>query len=119
MVVDTTKVRVTGYHSLLLFKIYDMNKLNAYDKYDIFLSGAAALLKIENPNATTNKELIIFRDSFGSSIAPLFTQAYKKITLIDTRYISSDLISNYVSFSNQDVLFLYSTLIINESGTLK
>ena len=26
MVVDTTKVRVTGYHSLLLFKIYDMNK---------------------------------------------------------------------------------------------
>ena len=90
------------------------------DKYDLFLSGATPIIQIRNSNATTDKELLIFRDSFGSSIAPLFTQAYSKITLIDIRYISTDLISNYVKFNdNQDVLFLYSTLLINESGSLK
>ena len=28
--------------------------------------------RIENPEAETDKELVIFRDSFGSSIAPFF-----------------------------------------------
>ena len=102
-------------------KIYDFLKANnSMDKYDLFLSGATPIIQIRNSNATTDKELLIFRDSFGSSIAPLFTQAYSKITLIDIRYISTDLISNYVKFNdNQDVLFLYSTLLINESGSLK
>ena len=118
---DTINNAVTyNYETNKESAIYDKAKADAsMDKYDLFLSGSTPIIEIRNKEASTDKELIIFRDSFGSSIAPLFTQAYKKITLIDTRYISSDLISNYVSFSNQDVLFLYSTLIINESGILK
>ena len=118
---DTINNAVTyNYETNKESTIYDKTKADSsMDKYDLFLSGSTPIIEIRNKEASTDKELIIFRDSFGSSIAPLFTQAYKKITLIDTRYISSDLISNYVSFSNQDVLFLYSTLIINESGTLK
>ena len=102
-------------------RIYDIQKADlSMDKYDLFLSGATPIIEIRNNDAKTDKELIIFRDSFGSSLAPLFTQAYSKIILVDIRYISTDLISNYISFnSNQDVLFLYSTLVINESGTLK
>lgn len=101
-------------------KVYNIEKANtAMDKYDIYLSGATALIEIRNNKATTDKELIIFRDSFGSSIAPLFTEAYSKIYLVDTRYIAPALISNYLEFNNQDVLFLYSTLIINNSSSLK
>ena len=101
-------------------KVYNTQKADtAMDKYDIYLSGATALIEIRNEKATTDKELIIFRDSFGSSIAPLFTEAYSKIYLVDTRYIAPTLISNYIEFNNQDVLFLYSTLIINNSGSLK
>jgi hypothetical protein len=87
--------------------------------YDIYLSGAKALLTITNPNASTDKELVIFRDSFGSSISPLLIQDYKTVTLIDIRYIASDLIGNFVKFDDQDVLFLYSTLVLNSSSTLK
>ena len=65
------------------------------------------------------KELIIFRDSFGSSLAPLLINYYSKITIIDNRYINSDNIINYVEFNNQDVLFMYSTLIVNNSFSLK
>lgn len=100
-------------------KIYDMNKLNAYDKYDIFLSGATPLLKIENPNATTNKELVIFRDSYGSSLTPLLVENYSTVTLVDTRYISPQKLGDYIDFKNQDVLLEYSVLLINNSSTVR
>lgn len=85
------------------------------DKYDIYLSGATPLISIENTNAKTDKELLLFRDSFGSSIAPLLVENYSKITLIDLRYMSSQLLENYIDFENQDVLFLYSTVVLNQN----
>jgi len=99
--------------------IYDMTKLESRDLYDVFLSGAKPLLTIENPNAGTDKELIVFRDSFGSSLVPLLVRDYAKVTLVDIRYIASDLVGNFLEFDGQDVLFLYSTLILNSSNSLK
>lgn len=101
-----------NYESKKQGKIYD--KKETKDKYDIFLSGATSIIKIENNNATADKELLIFRDSFGSSIAPLLVENYKRITLIDLRYISSKILDQYIKFENQDVLFLYSTVILNQ-----
>lgn len=102
--------------------VYDLDKLTdgkSLDMYDIYLSGAAAILEISNPNAKTDDELIIFRDSFGSSITPYFIEGYSKITMIDIRYITSDLLEEFVDFHGQDVLFLYSTLVVNNSAMLK
>ena len=100
-------------------KVYDLEKYEGLDPYDIFLSGAVSLLEITNPAGEKDKELVIFRDSFGSSIAPLLLSGYSKVTLIDIRYIATDLVSQFVDFSNQDVLVLYSTMMINSSLTLK
>ena len=99
--------------------IYDWEKLKSRDLYDIYLSGAAALLTIENPNAATDKELVVFRDSFGSSLIPLLVKDYKTVTVVDTRYIAADYVGNFVDFHGQDILMVYSTLIINSSNTLK
>ena len=100
--------------------IYDMDKLGSSDPYEMFLSGASAILHLENPNASTDKELIVFRDSYGSSLIPLLAEVYEKITLVDTRYISSAFVGQYVDFSAaDDVLFLYSTTLLNSSSTLK
>ena len=99
--------------------VYNVDKwINSSDKYDVYLSGAVPIITIENNNLKNGKELLLFRDSFGSSIAPLLLQNYQKITLIDLRYISSSVLSNYINFENQDVLFLYSTLVLNQN-TLK
>jgi len=89
------------------------------DGYDIFLSGAQAIQTIEVPNAESDRELIIFRDSFGSSITPLLTGAYSKITLVDLRYIAADFVDQFVEFEDQDVLFLYSTSLFNSGMLLK
>lgn len=99
--------------------IYDMEKLDSRDLYDVYLSGATALLTIENPNAATDKELVVFRDSFGSSMIPLLVKDYKTVTVVDIRYIASDFVGSYVDFHGQDMLFLYSTLVLNNSNTLK
>ena len=99
--------------------IYDMTKLDSRDLYDVYLSGAKALLTIENPNAGTDRELIVFRDSFGSSIVPLLMEDYAKVTLVDIRYIQPDLLGQFLDFHGQDVLFLYSTLVLNNSAALK
>lgn len=99
--------------------VYDKTKLQSGDKYDIYLSGAAALLTVENPLAEEKRELVIFRDSFGSSLAPLMLEGYSKITLVDLRYIPAQLIGDYVSFENCDVLFIYNTQILNQSSILR
>lgn len=102
--------------------VYELNKINSsesVDMYDIFLGGAAALQVIENANAADEKNLIIFRDSYTSSLAPLLIPAYSKIVLIDLRYMSSSLLDNYVDFYNADILFMYSTSVINNSSMLK
>lgn len=99
--------------------VYDMEKYEGLDPYDIFLSGPVSILEISNPKGDKDKELVIFRDSFGSSIAPLLIEGYGKVTLVDIRYIATDMVSQFVEFTNQDVLILYSTMMVNSSLTLK
>ena len=102
-----------------LHSIYNLEKLTSLDSYEVYLDGASSFIEIYNKNSKSNKELIIFRDSFASSITPLLTNYYKKITLIDNRYINSNNYLNLIEFNNQDVLFMYSTLIANNSSSLK
>lgn len=99
--------------------VYNMKDYENLDPYDIFLSGPVSLLEINNYASSQSKELVIFRDSFGSSLAPLLIEGYSKITLIDIRYISTDMISQFIEFDSQDVLIAYSTMMINSSTTLK
>ena len=107
--------------------VYDMEKLTSMDLYDVFLSGASAFLTIENPNAKTDRELVVFRDSFGSSLVPLLVADYQKVTLVDTRYIYPHMVfepmqgkdAPLLEMNGQDVLFLYSTLVVNNSYSLK
>ena len=99
--------------------LYDMEKAHGKDAYDMFLSGELSKVTIENPNAKTDRELVIFRDSYGRSILPLMVEDYAKITVIDIRYQIPQILLMGVNFENADVLFLYSTLILNNSSELK
>ena len=99
--------------------VYDMTKLGSRDLYDIYLSGGAAVLEISNPAGTPGKELIVFRDSFGSSMVPLLVNDYETVWVLDTRYVSPTMLGQFVEFSDQDVLMLYSTLILNSSSALR
>lgn len=94
--------------------IYDMKRGEGKDPYELFLTGSRALITVENPEIK-GQELIIFRDSYGSSIAPLLAAGYSKVTLIDIRYINPAMLGKFVDFEGKDVLFLYSTQVLNNS----
>ena len=71
-------VRVEYLEDKEFIKVYNVDKLNGMDAYDVYLNGATPYIEIYNDNSTSNKELIIFRDSFGSSISPLLVEYYSK-----------------------------------------
>jgi len=100
-------------------RVYPTEKLTGIDSYDVFLYGATPFIQIENHENNSGKELIIFRDSFASSLAPLLISEYSKITLLDLRYVNSAMLGELVDFKNQDVLFLYGTTLVNNSNILK
>lgn len=99
--------------------VYDMDKAFGKDPYEMFLAGPLSLVTVENPENTDGKKLIMFRDSFSSSLAPLMAEGYSEIVLIDIRYIQPDIVKRFVDFTNADVLFIYSTMVLNNSDTIK
>ena len=110
---------VTIHDSGTTAAVLDTTKLGSRDLYDVFLSGGAAVLEINNPAGQAGKELIVFRDSFGSSMVPLLLNDYETVWVLDTRYVNPAMLGNFVDFRGQDVLFLYSTLILNSSSALR
>ena len=113
----TVKIYSTGTEKESV--MYNMEKAQGKDPYEMFLSGSEPLLTIENPKADTKRELVLFRDSFGSSIAPLLASGYSKITLVDIRYMNSSILDRFIDFDSQDVLFLYSSYLLNNSFSLR
>ena len=100
--------------------VYDLSAAAGRDPYEMFLGGARSIIRITNPNAAKERRLIVFRDSFGSSIAPLLAAGYSEITLVDIRYISTSALGRLVDFTKaDDALFLYSASVINNSETIK
>lgn len=105
--------------------VYTLEKAEGNDPYDIFLSGAkVSMVTIENEHAATDRELVIFRDSFGSSLSPYFAEGYAKITILDPRVLPP-MTLNYlvqngtISFEGADVLFMFSSTLLNSSNELK
>lgn len=110
-----TNSAIEGYKVSGAKAVYDLEKAQSRDPYEMFLSGNQPLITVKNPANTSGKRLIFFRDSFGSSIAPLLAEGYSEVVLVDIRYVASDFLGNFVNFENADVLFLYSTLLLNSS----
>ena len=111
--------RVYDYENSEYLPVYTLEKADGSDPYEIFLSGPKSLLRIENPNAKTERRLIVFRDSFAASLVPLLAEGYSEITLVDIRYLSPTMLDKFIDLTAQDVLFLYSASVLNDSSTIK
>lgn len=118
---DTINSAVVTYYDTGMPRVgemYNMDKAKGKDPYEMYLSGTMPLVTLEKSNGGET-HLILFRDSFGSAIAPLFLEAYDKVTVIDTRYVGSEFLGNLVDFDGADVLFLYSTSLLNNSLAIR
>ncbi len=86
---------------------YFAEKLEVKDKYSYFLGENQPIVTL-NSNAGTGKKLLVFKDSYAHSLAPMLTESYDQITLVDLRYINGGY-SEYIDVSQyDDVLMMYS-----------
>lgn len=99
--------------------VYDISALNSLDSYSVFLDGPSAYLEIYNPQSLNEDTLILFRDSYASSLLPLMIPSFKKIQVIDLRYYSFNLLGTLKFDINSKVLYLYGSEIINNSFSIK
>lgn len=99
--------------------VYVPERKDVPASYDAYAAGSQAVLYLHSPLAQTQRSLVVFRDSFGSSLAPLLLEAYAQVTLVDLRFLSNSLLPQYVDFSGADVLFLYSVPLLNAGMLLK
>lgn len=101
-------------HDGLYFREY----LDRRDKYSTFLGPNQPIVTITT-DCPTDKELIIFKDSYSHSLAPFLAQHYSKITLVDLRYLTSSF-ENYVDLSEYDqALFCYNVKNFTEEDYIR
>lgn len=85
--------------------LYVESKLEEKDKYSSFMGGNNPLYIIRNPNAATDKKLVVVRDSYTDSLAPFLSQTYSEIHLVDLRYYRVS-VADYAEMVGADEIFL-------------
>ena len=97
--------------------LYESEKLEEKDKYQVFLGGNHPLVKI-NTASTSGKTLLIFKDSYANSFVPFLTSHFSKIILVDPRYYYEDIDELMKSENVDEVLFLYNANTFFSDSTL-
>jgi len=75
------------------------------DQYASFLGGNNPLYILRNPDADTDKTLLVVRDSYSDSLAPFLSQAFAEVHLLDLRYFKTS-VSQYAADSGADAVFV-------------
>ncbi len=98
--------------------LYDREKLSGKDQYQVFLGGNHPVVEIRTA-AGTDKNLLLFKDSYANSFVQFLIPYYDKIVMIDPRYYYDSLETVIRSNGITDILFLYSanTLFTDNSLT--
>ena len=87
------------------------------EQYQSFLSKQGSFLPDAAPTEPV-PQIVKLNDSDLVAPKPL-AEGYGQITLVDLRYLPSALLGEYLDFHGQDVLFLYSSLLLNNSLSLR
>ena len=77
------EIKITDQNTGEVFGLYDENSLSSASKYDFFLGGNKAHLKIESGK---KRRLVIVKDSFANSLVPFLSRHFD-LEIIDPRYL--------------------------------
>lgn len=91
--------------------------VSAENALDIFCYGNVSLFRTYT-NKETGKRLCIVKDSFGSELAPYFTENYDEVHVIDPRLFEGSLTGYCYNHSITDVLFISGINTANDKELL-
>ena len=87
--------------------LYDSEKLEQKDKYQVFLGGNHPIVKIDT-TSDSGKTLLIFKDSYANCFVQFLTTHFSKIILVDPRYYYEDIDELMKNEGVDEVLYLYN-----------
>ena len=88
--------------------IYSSKGLSSNDAYTVFFGGNAGLIRLEMNNSS-NKRLLVFKDSYANAYLQFLIPYYRTITIIDPRYYYDDVNRLIQSEVITDILYMYNT----------
>ena len=97
--------------------LYQSDKLDQKDKYQVFLGGNHPLVNIDT-TSTSGKTLLVFKDSYANCFVPFLTSHFSKIILVDPRYYYEDIDELMKSEGVDEVLYLYNANTFFSDTTL-
>lgn len=86
--------------------VYDPDAAARKDKYTVFLGGNHGLVTLCG-GCRNGKTLLVLRDSFGSSLAPLLASDYETVLLADLRYYPGSVRALLAETEPDALLFVY------------
>lgn len=89
--------------------LYFRDYLEVKDKYSSFTGSNSPVVTIET-DVDNGKSLLLIKDSYAHSLVPFLANHYSKITMVDLRYINTDL--NYIVDidSYSQTMFMYNAI---------
>ncbi len=87
--------------------LYDSSKLETRDKYGVFLGGNTSVADIRTVS-TSQKRLLVVKDSFADCFIPFLAPYYREIVVVDPRYYSGTIEDIMDTYRITDALILYS-----------
>ncbi len=85
--------------------LYDLDKLDVYDKYAAFLHGNNGLSRVEGDG---EGRILVVKDSYANSLIPFLTANYAQIDVIDLRNYNYGLDGLIAENGYDQILVLYS-----------
>lgn len=89
--------------------LYEMDKLEQKDKYEVFLGGNHALLDITTSNKN-GKTLLVVKDSFSHCFLPFAVNHFERVLVVDLRHFNMPVTGLQSMYEVTDVLVLYNTV---------
>lgn len=100
--------------------LYDMSAVETHDKYNVFLGGTNAHIRVSDPSETDRPTLVLLKDSFSQSLAPYLARHYD-LVLLDPRThkaASGSILDLALSYNPDRMLLLYGIDTLCQSPSL-
>lgn len=96
-----------NFNKTIATSVYDFDKLNTKDKYQVFFGGNHPELKISTSNKN-GKNILVIKDSYANSFIPFLLESYENICVLDMRYFKNNLKEYMNKNKISEVLILYN-----------
>jgi hypothetical protein len=101
-------------HDSLYFREF----LDVKDKYSIYLSSQAPIVRIESEIGGAGRSLLVIKDSYAHSLVPFLAKNFSDITMIDMRFINQHYSEVFDVSEFDAVLFVYNVITFSEDTHL-